>query len=248
MAARTPIETLLQQRTRFRNLVHVPSCTSTQDLAAAEPEADDAIFRADHQTRGRGRQQREWHDEPGADLAVTFRVRVALPRPLALAAALPVAMLQAIEPVLGRPVRLKWPNDLYVDGRKLSGVLVDAGVPSPDSFLIGIGVNGNRTRFPRDLEATATSLALVTGHVVDLDALLLALAERIEAMLVDLQARAHARLEAVFRERLGLVGKAVTIDVGREHTGTLVAIDFEQLHLDGERTFPLGLVRAIRAR
>ncbi len=65
------IETLLRDRTRFRRLVHVASCASTQDLAAAENRAGDAIWWADHQTRGRGRQQREWHDDPGQDLAVT---------------------------------------------------------------------------------------------------------------------------------------------------------------------------------
>lgn len=242
-----PFETLLQQRTRFRRLVHVASCTSTQDLAAAAPRDGDAIFRADHQTKGRGRQAREWHDEPGLDLAVTFRVTISLPQPLALPAALPVAVLQACEPLAGRPLRIKWPNDLFLDGRKLSGVLIDAGVGGPDTYLIGIGINCNRTRFPRDLEAIACSLATATGHEVDRDALLLTLAERIDAMLVDLQARRHERLEALFRERLGFVGKPVVIDAGAQHTGELRGIDFQRLELDGGRTFPLAIVRAIRA-
>ncbi len=133
MTDRAQIETLLRTRTRFRHLQHVASCPSTQELATAAPRDahgrfQDAVFWADHQTRGRGRQQREWHDEPAADLAVTFRVHAALPTPLALAAAVPVAVALACEPLAGTALRFKWPNDVFLHGRKLSGVLIDAGV------------------------------------------------------------------------------------------------------------------------
>src|SRR5688572_21158872 len=93
------IETLLAERTRFRKLIQLASCGSTQDVAAAAPRDGDAVFWADHQTAGRGRQQRSWFDEPGRDLAMTFRASVELPKPLALAAALPVAVLEAVEPL-----------------------------------------------------------------------------------------------------------------------------------------------------
>lgn len=240
------IETLLRQSTRFRRLTHVPSCSSTQDLAAAAPHDGDAVFWADHQTKGRGRQQREWHDEPGADLAVTFRVTLSLPRPLALPAALPVAVLEAVEPLAGRTLRLKWPNDLFLDGRKLCGVLIDAGLAGRDSYLIGVGVNCNRTRFPPDLEATATSLALATGRVVDRGELLVAIARRLEAMLQDLAAERYERLQAEFRDRLELLGHRVELTTGTLQTGTLLQVDFEHVTLDGGRRFPLAIVRGMR--
>ena len=247
MPAEPRIETLLAQRTRFRRLLHVASCTSTQDLAAAEPRDGDAVFWADHQTKGRGRQQREWHDEPGADLAVTFRVGLSLPQPLALPAALPVAVLQACEPVAGRPLRVKWPNDLFLDGRKLCGVLIDAGFAGPDSYLIGVGVNCNRVRFPPDLDAIATSLANASGHLVDRGALLLAIAERLHTMLDMLVARQHGELEALFRDRLGLFGRRVVVDAGGPQTGVLSGLDFQRLTLDGDRSWPLAVVRSIRS-
>lgn len=240
------IETLLRERTRFPRLVHAVSCTSTQDLAAADAEAGDAVFVADHQTRGRGRLQREWHDEPGQDLAVTLRVRTRLPHPAALPAALPVAVLQACEPFAGRALRIKWPNDVFLDGRKLAGVLVDAGVGTRDTYLIGIGVNANRVRFPPDLEATACSLALATGHEVDRGALLLALCERVDAALRDLEQERLAALEHTFRERLGLVGQRVRVDAGERHEGTLTALDFARLELDGRTALPLAIVRSIQ--
>jgi BirA family biotin operon repressor/biotin-[acetyl-CoA-carboxylase] ligase len=244
MLADDQIETMLRQSTRFRRLHHVASCTSTQDLAGASPRDGDAVFWADHQTRGRGRQQREWHDEPGADLAVTFRVTARLPLPQALPAALPVAVLQAIEPIAGHRLRLKWPNDLFLDGRKLCGVLVDAGVGGPDGYAIGVGVNCNRTRFPPDLEGRATSLARVTGHEVDRGALLVGIARHLETVLCELAAGRHDRLEGLFRARLGLVGQQVVLDAGERHTGVLEHIDFEHARLAAQRV-PLAIVRAM---
>ncbi len=125
-------------------------------------------------------------------------------------------------------------------------MLVDAGVAGPDSYLIGIGVNCNRVRFPRDLEATATSLALATGHEFDRGAIVLALAERVDAMLTELAARRHGALETLFRDRLGLVGQRVVVTAAAgEHTGALTSIDFQRLVLDGEPELPLATVRGI---
>jgi BirA family biotin operon repressor/biotin-[acetyl-CoA-carboxylase] ligase len=242
------LETLLQSRTRFRRLVFRPSCESTQALATADfVDAGDAVFWADHQTAGRGRQQRHWHDEPGLDLCATFRVREPLPEPLALPAALPVAVLQACEPFAGRRLRIKWPNDLFVDGRKLCGVLIDRGSRDPHSYLFGVGIYVNRTRFPRDLEPTATSLALVAGRETDRGRLLLAVSERIDAMVTDIAARRLADLEAAFRDRIGLLGQRVLVDAGDVHEGELTAIDFQRLVLDGRRAVPLAVVRGLRS-
>jgi BirA family biotin operon repressor/biotin-[acetyl-CoA-carboxylase] ligase len=240
------IETMLRERTRFRRLVHVASCVSTQDLATVDPHVGDTVVWADHQTRGRGRQQREWHDEPGRDLAVTFRVTQALPMPLALPAALPVAVLQACEPFAGRPLRIKWPNDLFLDGRKLCGVLIDAGIGRPDTYLIGVGVNCNRVRFPPDLQSIACSLASATGREIDRGALLVALAERIDAMLTALASHDHATLEGLFRERLGLLGQRVVVDGAETTEGVLTDLDFHALVLDGSHRVPLAIVRGIR--
>ena len=252
MTDRAQIETLLRTRTRFRHLQHVASCPSTQELATAAPRDahgrfQDAVFWADHQTRGRGRQQREWHDEPAADLAVTFRVQTALPTPLALAAAVPVAVALACEPLAGTALRFKWPNDVFLHGRKLSGVLIDAGVLGADTYLIGIGVNCNRVRFPPELEPIATSLAVATGHEIDRGALLLAVAEQLDRALQALADRQEGWLLAAFRDRLGLFGKRVQIDANSQHTGVLTGLDFQQVVLDGGVALPLGTIRSIRA-
>lgn len=247
MSTDAELQKLLERRTRFVRLVHVAVCASTQQLAVEAIGRGDLIAWADHQTAGRGRQQRSWNDAPGADLALTLRVRERLPEPLLLPAALPVAVLQACEPLASRRLAIKWPNDLYLDGKKLSGVLIDRDSRDPDTFLIGIGVNVNRAHFPRDLEGTATSLALATGREADRAALVLAIAERVDAMLRALAVGRTAELAEWFRARLGLVGRRVRVEADEVRTGTLTAIDLERLVLDGARALPLAIVRQLQA-
>lgn len=236
---------MLADCTRFQRLWHLAECTSTQDLAATLPQS--AIVWADHQTRGRGRQRRSWFDEPALDLLATFQVTdLRLPNPLALPAVTPLAVAHALEPHLGRELRIKWPNDVFLDGRKLAGVLIDAPGERPDCYLIGIGVNVNRTRFPQELGENATSLALATGHTIDRHQLLADLAIALDRCLTAISAGAATELAAGFARRLALLGCRVTVQArGLQHRGELVDVDFERLRLDGDRQFSLGEVQAI---
>lgn len=254
MTTREPLESVLKRRTRFRRLLHVDACDSTQDLAiedATETGAapPDAVFWADHQRRGRGRRQRVWHDEPGLDLAVTFRASLDLPDPVALPASLPVAVLQACEPFAGAALRIKWPNDVYAGDRKLAGVLVDRDSSQPRTYRIGVGLNVNRLSFPADLDVAGTSLRRLRGAALDRSEVLVALAASVDAALAAIgpagDRRAH---EAAFRDRLGLVGDEVAVTAGEELTGTLTSIDFERLVLDGRRELPLAIVTRLAAR
>jgi len=108
--------------------VRLDSVTSTQDVASDMPIG--SIVVADHQTAGRGRKERRWEAPPGTSLLVSFVL--APSRLLSLAAG--VAAAEACGP----EVRLKWPNDLLLDDRKLGGILVEA---TPHKAICGIGVN-----------------------------------------------------------------------------------------------------------
>jgi BirA family biotin operon repressor/biotin-[acetyl-CoA-carboxylase] ligase len=102
--------------------------TSTQDIARDLPIG--SVVVADHQTAGRGRSSHRWEAQPGSALLVSF---VLPPNPL-LSLAAGVAAAEAC----GRGVRLKWPNDLLLDGRKVGGILIEV---SPAGAICGIGIN-----------------------------------------------------------------------------------------------------------
>jgi BirA family biotin operon repressor/biotin-[acetyl-CoA-carboxylase] ligase len=108
--------------------LRLASVTSTQDVARKLPIG--SIVVADHQTAGRGRMQRRWEAPPGTALLVSF----VLERNPLLSLAAGVAAAEACGP----DVRLKWPNDLLLDGAKLGGILVEA---TPDKAVCGIGIN-----------------------------------------------------------------------------------------------------------
>jgi BirA family transcriptional regulator, biotin operon repressor / biotin---[acetyl-CoA-carboxylase] ligase len=109
-------------------IVRLGSVTSTQDVAREMPIG--SVVVADHQIAGRGRSSHRWEAPAGAALLVSF---VLPPNPL-LSLAAGVAAAEAC----GRGVRLKWPNDLLLDGRKVGGILVEA---SPARAICGIGIN-----------------------------------------------------------------------------------------------------------
>ncbi|HEX3508525.1 MAG TPA: biotin--[acetyl-CoA-carboxylase] ligase [Candidatus Dormibacteraeota bacterium] len=109
-------------------LIHLVSVASTQDVARDLPIG--AVVVADHQTAGRGRLDHRWEAPPGTALLVSF---VLTPNPL-LSLAAGVAAAEACD----QSVRLKWPNDLLLGGRKVGGILVEA---TPVKAVCGIGVN-----------------------------------------------------------------------------------------------------------
>jgi BirA family biotin operon repressor/biotin-[acetyl-CoA-carboxylase] ligase len=109
-------------------VIRLESVTSTQDVARPLPLG--SIVIAEHQTAGRGRLDRRWESPPGTALLVSFVMR---PNPV-LSLAAGVAAAQAC----GGEVRLKWPNDLLLNGAKLGGILVEV---TPATAICGIGVN-----------------------------------------------------------------------------------------------------------
>ena len=109
----------------------------------AGEDIDGAVLIAEHQTRGRGRNGREWSAVPGAQILLSVGVAThAVPTDvwgwLPLAAG--VAVADAVSAVSGIDARLKWPNDVLVDGGKLAGILAEA-VPTRARIVVGIGVN-----------------------------------------------------------------------------------------------------------
>lgn len=166
------------------SVIRLGAVASTQAVAfdlAAAGAPDGTLVVADTQTDGRGRRGRAWWDEPGASLLASILVRPRLPLaalPL-LGLAAGVAVAEALDEVAPVGGRLKWPNDVLVGGRKVAGILVESRLgahgqavdPAPVA-VIGIGVNLAQRRFPPELAARATSVALATGRDVDRDTLL----------------------------------------------------------------------------
>jgi len=189
-----------------RRHVHVATCTSTNDLAAAEARAGapaGTLVTADEQTAGRGRLGRTWHAAPGDNLTFSIVLRPGRPAPeiptLTLLAG--GALAQALGD-LRFPARLKWPNDVLLRvqeggaerSRKVAGILTEAATVGSDvsHVVVGIGLNVNVAQFPAEIAARATSLRLVRGAPLLRTEVLARVLARLEAAVDDFQQRGPA--------------------------------------------------------
>jgi BirA family biotin operon repressor/biotin-[acetyl-CoA-carboxylase] ligase len=123
-------------------------------LGAAGAPAGTIVL-ADEQTAGRGRQGRSWRSAPARGIWLTVLERRSDPAALeVLSLRVGLAAARALDPYASAPVSLKWPNDLFVDGGKLAGVLVEARWRGerPDWIAIGVGVN---VAAPHDVSGAA---------------------------------------------------------------------------------------------
>lgn len=182
---------------------------------AGEGAPHGALVLTDHQTAGRGRHGRAWHDAPGHSLLLTLVLRPdgLAPERLGLVpVAAGVALAEAAEAARAAPagappqaLRLKWPNDVLAGGRKLAGVLAEAtwGAPArartagPEGrreaghdapcVLLGVGANVGRAAVPPALADQATSLA-ACGYAATRGALLSAFLRALEQRLDALAA------------------------------------------------------------
>ena len=187
----TSLQQLLTTQVFGRTMYMLPSTTSTNDMVKdlaqhGAPEGTAVV--AEHQTQGRGRHGRSFVSPAGVGIYVSLLVRpqAATHRLPHLTLAVAVATAEALAEYSALPVRLKWPNDVEISGKKVAGILCEAvlhPVTSP-LVIIGIGINVNTAleQFPPELHQHVTSLALAAGHPwarLPLLALLLAHLERL---------------------------------------------------------------------
>jgi BirA family transcriptional regulator, biotin operon repressor / biotin---[acetyl-CoA-carboxylase] ligase len=133
--------------------------TRARELAA-DGAPHGTVVTADEQTAGRGRQGRSWVAPPGKALLYSAIVRPLDEHHIMLPLAAPLAVCAAAEELRpGAECKVKWPNDIWLEERKLAGVLIEAR-PQDGWAVIGIGLNLSISphEFPPDLRATAVSL------------------------------------------------------------------------------------------
>jgi BirA family biotin operon repressor/biotin-[acetyl-CoA-carboxylase] ligase len=181
--------------------------------AARAGAAAGLVVVAEVQQAGRGRRGAAWVCPPGEGLAFSVLLRPAekkelWPR-LSLVAGLAVA--EALDRC-GVFAEVKWPNDIWIGGRKVCGILVEAG---EDFVVVGIGLNVGVRGFPDALADNATSLAIECGEAPARAAVLAAVLERLQVWQGCIGGRFGEPLRRL-RERCALSGQRVRMSRGEE--------------------------------
>lgn len=144
------------------------------------------VVTAERQTKGRGRLRRVWHSQRGG-LYFTIVLRPTLPSPLSSLTTFAAGRTWAamLREAYGIEAGLKWPNDLLVGGRKLSGMLSEMDARGEMVTFVNIGIGLNVNNDPTADEPTAVSLAQILGRKLDRRDLLEGFLERFEAKMRD---------------------------------------------------------------
>ena len=207
---------------------------STNDVVehlAKSGAREGLVVFAESQTRGRGRHGRSWASPRGKGLWCSVLLRPPLPPSAAsrITVAAGVAVAHAIREVCRVDARIKWPNDVVINGRKLAGILTELRAEADEILLailgIGIDVNCERDDFPPDVARLATSLKLEAGKNQDR----VALAARLLAALDECYASAVSNFETIADEWASLcttLGQHIVVTMGRRRVeGFAQALD-----------------------
>jgi BirA family transcriptional regulator, biotin operon repressor / biotin---[acetyl-CoA-carboxylase] ligase len=241
-----------------KNIHHFYKTGSTNSVAmeaAAAGAPEGSVFLAEQQTAGRGRGEHQWHSARSAGIYCSVVLRPKLTPSdiliVALAAGLAVhAAVQEVDPQIISD--LKWPNDLLLKGKKFCGILTEMSAEPTQvrHVVVGAGINVNQTSFPVDLQATATSLRVVTGSEYSRLQLCAALLKSLDREYRNLlqQPEARSSILSRFAERSSSAkGAQVHVDENGGFEGVTEGLDsrgFLQVRTaGGVRTVLSGTIR-----
>ncbi len=222
-----------------RTLHLLDHCDSTNSVAmrlAQEGAAHGTVVCAEHQTAGRGRRGRIWHDQPGESLCCSLLLRPAAPGSeesswvswIPLAAAVGVAT--GVHDATKVSINLKWPNDLLLHNKKVGGLLCERIGPVGGSplFVIGLGlnVNGSPSTFPAEFRDQATSLRATTGQPIARGPLLAHLLNALEPRLQAVLSNDLRSIRQDYERACSTLNKLVRIDLpaGQRLEGTAIGL------------------------
>ncbi len=209
---------------------------STQEIAralAAEGAPQGTVVIAETQSAGRGRMGRGWHSPPGVSLYTTTILRPSMPFAevprLSLMAG--VAAAEAIETSAPVIAQLKWPNDIWIKGRKAGGIIAEAVTDTHQELacvLLGIGLNLNLAAedMAEDIRRRATSVLIASGRRCDRTAVAKALFLSLNTRYMEIEGSGFAAIRPLWERYSALTGKRVTvIESGIPQSGVVQGID-----------------------
>ena len=180
------------------------------------------LYLANRQTAGRGRLGRSFHSpETGVYLSLLFPLTSSLPSAVSVTCAASVAVMHAIRSVTGIQTEIKWVNDLYLQGKKVCGILTEAvTIGHRTALIVGIGINLRTSEFPPELCGIAGSLEADNASK---EALVIAL---LQELIPFLQSPEDHRWLADYRRFSCVLGKPVTwVENGVASNGVAIGID-----------------------
>lgn len=193
-------------------LLHFESLASTndyaQELLSKSKPVEGTVILADYQSAGRGQIGSTWEVTPGKNLTFSLILSprfLPIQRQFALSQAIALAIRDFLATLCGKKVYVKWPNDIYIEDRKVAGILIQNTLSGQkiQNSIIGIGLNVNQDQFPK-LLSNASSLAIETGKTFDLSSIFPRLLQFIEQRYQQLRSGQSSQIHQNYLDHLFL--------------------------------------------
>lgn len=220
------------------------STSSTNDVAAeyAKSKKNDglAVF-AEQQTKGRGRAEARWVSRPADSILCSVVLTRCKLNPELLSLACAVAVAETI----ANNAKVKWPNDIILNGKKIAGILLESKANDRSTaYILGIGINCHQKKktFPAELRKTATSIDIETKTICDRISIARRLLTTLEHWLEAAQAGTMKVTNRWRRLSIQLGHRITVVFNGKKFTGNCIGIDPQkglvlQLETGGVRFF-----------
>lgn len=214
-------------------VLHYKQTASTNDLAKQliqhHSVPNGTVVVTTYQTQGRGQQNKDWESEAGKNLLCTFIINerdLYFQHQIFFNMAVSCAVRKCIAQLLpSHIVQIKWPNDLYVNKKKIAGILIENIVVGETwkNALVGIGINVNQTNFAHE---SATSIQLLNETNTDVNGVLSALSKQLTAYLTAMNDAGKETIHAEYNAHLLQIGETNRyIAGGMEKEAKLLGID-----------------------
>jgi BirA family biotin operon repressor/biotin-[acetyl-CoA-carboxylase] ligase len=232
-----------------REIIVYKSTSSTNDIAAEHAKGgrknDGLVVFAEYQTAGRGRRGNVWQSGAGKSILCSILLHEPGIKPDTLVLACAVAIAESIGRCGRTAAKIKWPNDILLDDKKVAGILVEGiSVKRQNFFIIGVGINCHQKKedFPDELGQTATSIDIQSGTVCDRNRIAKRLLVNLDRYFA-VELKNPDKIVEKWCSRSILLGRRITVEHnGREFTGNCIGIEpaeglIIQLERGGVRIF-----------
>ncbi|MBB4823747.1 BirA family biotin operon repressor/biotin-[acetyl-CoA-carboxylase] ligase [Sporosarcina luteola] len=222
-----------------RHIQYFESCPSTQFIAHEEAQngaEDGTLIIAEEQTAGKGRLSRPWASSARKGIWMSLIIRPSLmpqqaPQMTLVAA---VAIVRAIEEVVDVQLTIKWPNDILINGKKMTGILTElqADMDRVKAIILGMGINANQEEadFPDGVKEIATSLKQETGEEVDRSRLVAAILYYLELYTKMYEKNGFQPIKLLWESYSNTIGKRVrAVMLNETIEGTAIGISQDGL-------------------
>ena len=229
-----------------KKVIVFKSTSSTNDIAAEygrDTGNDGTVIFAEHQEEGRGRADHKWESEKSQSILCSIILNSNLPCSEMLSLVSAVAVSDTVGTIAGKHARIKWPNDIILNGKKTAGVLNESRIFDYGRCCItGIGINCHQKSFPSRLHAKATSLDMESDSICSRNLISRCLLSCFEYRLEQAKNSPERIIES-WTEKSLLLGRRVTVLYNRKkYSGCCIGIDRQkgrilQLDTGGVRMF-----------